>query len=116
MKTMTKKKLRMKLENLEMRHEHIIAEKVHLEIVNDNINKQLVATRKENRETIRKINADLSCTKCTYIDENGKKLRPQKCATCRRGAKDNYTEQPVTEANVISNDFLKSTEAMTCEN
>lgn len=64
--------------------------------------------------TITEIGKQNDCSGCAHIDANGKKLRPQKCACCRRGAKDNYIpDKPVAEANVISDDFLKSTEATT---
>jgi uncharacterized coiled-coil protein SlyX len=42
--------------------------------------------------TITEIGKQNNCTGCAHIDANDKKLRPQKCACCRRGAKDNYVE------------------------
>lgn len=40
------------------------------------------------RAAIRTQNESMSCTSCQYTNRK----RPQKCACCRRGAKDNYVE------------------------
>lgn len=88
--------------------------------INDLQSKLYGAEKEVNRQrlVINDLHIETDCTRCDYIDENGKKLRPQKCATCRRGAKDNYTERPVAcfhnnnvsfdgGANIIRDDFLK---------
>ncbi len=82
------------------------------------LNAQLNAVEDVAESTLEEINgfkASMGCSDCDYITADGKKLCPQKCQSCRRGAKDRYEEadKPTTEANVISDDFLKSTEATT---
>lgn len=92
----TKKKLRAEVESLEGQLTAQV-DALHRSIIKcERVEHDLADADKTidfQRAVIKAQNESMRCLGCAYLDdENDKKLRPQKCATCRRGAKDNYTE------------------------
>lgn len=107
----TKKKLNERIESLAVRLNCAESKSRELECLLTEAEK----LAEHQREIIKSGIVSMSCGGCKHCDENYKPICPQKCQSCRRGAKDRYEEadKPVAEANVISDDFLKSTEATT---